>query len=229
MDREIERDTDRVIIKSGTTTPRDRGNTGAASGAIGSVMESLGGIAAIVLGILGLDHMVPQTLAGVGIIVVGAALVSEGSALLGRYARIANDDAAGFTTGYADIGGGVMLEFLAGIAAIVLGVLALLSISPLTLMAIAIIAIGAALILAGGSFGVEAPAVDTGDLLARNALMGTRSIEMLAGVGAVVLGILALLGHHELTLILVSILGLGAAIVLTGSALTGRLLMIMNR
>jgi len=229
MDREVERDTDRVIIDRSAATPRDRETTGAASGAVGSVLESLCGIAAIILGILGLAHYVPQTLAAVGVIVIGAALVSEGSALLGKYAQVAHDNVTGVTTGYADVGGGVMIEFLAGIAAIVLGILALLSVAPLTLMAIAIIAVGAALILSGGSLGDEMTAFDAHDQLAHSALAGTRSVEMLAGVGAVVLGILALLGHHELTLILVSVLGLGATIVLTGSALTGRLLSIMSR
>lgn len=60
------------------------------------------------------------------------------------------------------------------------------------------------------------------------AVMGSTALQMLAGIG-VVFGILALVGIHGQALILITILGLGAAILLAGSALSSQTLGITHR
>jgi uncharacterized membrane protein HdeD (DUF308 family) len=47
--------------------------------------------------------------------------------------------------------------------------------------------------------------------------------ESLVGIGAIVLGILALTGHVPMTLTLVAMLSVGAAILVSGSVLASRL------
>ena len=240
MDRELRRDSDRVDVNRDVDVDRvivgrerDNDNTAAEGGAVGTFTEAAGGIATIVLGIRGLASIVPATLAAVGVIVIGAALLTEGMAVVDEFAQLSQTDNASGRD-IAGAGGGVMLEFLGGVGVIVLGVLALLDISNMTLLAISIIAIGGTLILAGGMLTSMATSNlsgqnDAGDQMARNAAAGRRGIEILIGIGGVVLGILALVGINPLTLILISVLGFGSAILLTGSAITGRLLSIMAR
>ncbi len=240
MDRELRRDSDRVDVNrevdvDRVVVGRERNNdkTAAESGAVGTFTEAAGGIAAIVLGILGLAGIVPATLAAVGVIVIGAALLTEGMAVLAEFAQLSQTD-DGSARDVAGAGGGVMLEFLSGIGVIVLGVLALLNVANMTLLAVSIVAVGGTLILAGGMLSTMATSNlsgqnHTGDQMARNAAAGTRGLEILIGIGGVVLGILALVGINQLTFILVSVLGFGSAILLTGSAITGRLLAIMSR
>jgi hypothetical protein len=225
MERELGRDIDRTDVRRGEAHAAE-------TVAAGSLTEAIGGIGAIVLGILGLAGIVPQTLAAIGVIVVGSALMAEGTAILSKYSKLAASSGTDESwTGSTELGGGVSLEFIGGIGVVVLGILALLSIAPITLMAIGVIAYGAALVLSAGTMSrlnsMEALRYNTSEshqTLARDAVMGTTAIQMLTGVGGVVLGILALVGVNPLTLILVSLLGFGSAILLSGSALTGRML-----
>ncbi len=62
-------------------------------------------------------------------------------------------------------------------------------------------------------------AAEAHQTIARDSVMGSTAIQMLVSVGGVVLGILALVGISPLTLIVVSLLGFGSAILLSGSAL----------
>ncbi len=225
MDRELRRDVDRPEARRQETSAAE-------TVAAGSITEALGGIGAIVLGILGLAGIVSQTLAAIGVIVVGAALLAEGTAVLSKYSRLAAGSGTSDSwTGQTELGGGVSLEFIGGIGVAVLGVLALLSLAPMTLLAIGVIAYGATLILSAGTLSrlnsMEATRYNTDEAhqtIARDAVMGSTAIQMLVGVGGVVLGILALVGISPLTLILVSLLGFGSAILLSGSTLTGRML-----
>ncbi len=230
MDRELRRDVEHVEVRR----EEERHDNAAAEGAtLGTFTEAAGGIAAIVLGILGLASIVPTTLAAVGIIVIGAALLTEGTAVMAEFAQMSRDQLEyGNSRGVSEAGGGVMLEFLGGIGVIVLGILALLGLAPVTLEAISIIAYGGTLILAGGmltSTMSMSSDNDAGAQMARNAVMGTRGLEVIIGIGGVVLGILALVGINPLTLVLVSILGFGSAVLLTGTAITSRILAIMAR
>jgi len=198
--------------------------------AAGSLVEAIGGIAAIVLAILGLLSLVAQTLASIGVIVIGLAMLFEGTAILSRYGRLSR-----ISGGSANLTGGVTLEFLGGLGVLVLGILALLTIAPMRLLSIGVIAYGVTLLLSAGTMArlnsIDAfnePGERHQAHLMSEAVMGSTALEMLAGVGGIVLGILALIGIHALTLILIAILGFGAAILLAGSALSSRMLGVMH-
>jgi hypothetical protein len=219
----MERESRREVDRAGEMSAERRAAEAAAAG---SLVEAVGGIGAIVLAVLGLLDVVPQRLAAIGVIVIGAALLFEGMSILSRYSRLTRS-----TGGVPDLAGGVSLEFIGGLSVLVLGVLAVLSLATMTLLSVAVIAYGATLILSAGTM-TRINAIDsinqsvstTQEALMRDAVMGSTAMQMLAGTGGVVLGILALVGIHPLTLILVAILGFGAAILLSGTALSGRLL-----
>jgi hypothetical protein len=89
--------------------------------------EVIGGAAGLVLGILALAGILPVTLISVSAIVYGAALIL-GSAFAPR-----------FETQQMGTAGKTSFEILVGIVGIILGILALLKISPLVLSLIAMI------------------------------------------------------------------------------------------
>lgn len=198
--------------------------------AAGSLVEAIGGIAAIVLAILGLLGLVAETLASIGVIVIGLAMLFEGTAILSRYGRLTRHSG-----GSAELSGGVTLEFIGGLGVLILGILALLTISRMTLLSVGVIAYGVTLLLSSGTM-TRLNVIDAGETaydshrahLMSEAVMGSTALQMLAGIGGIVLGILALIGIHDLTLVLIAILGFGAAILLAGSALSSRMLGFMH-
>jgi len=173
-----------------------------------------------VLAILGLLGLLPLTLNAIAAIALGVALLLGGAALARRYSRMVPATAA--PRARQEIAGALGLQAIAGVAAIVLGILALLRIDALMLLGVTAIVLGAALVAAGGGMA----------RLARSArwlrgegegVYAASGWEALVGIGAVVLGILALTGHAPLTLTLVAMLSVGAAILVGGTVLASRL------
>jgi hypothetical protein len=186
----------------------------------GSVAEAVGGGAAVVLAILGLLGLLPLTFNAIAAIALGAALLLGGAALARRYTHMV--PVATVSRARQEVAGALGLQAIAGVAAIVLGILALLRIDSLQLLGVTAIVLGAALLAGGGALA----------RLARSArwLRGeadtayaTGGWEALVGIGAVVLGILALTGHAPLTLTLIAMLSVGAAILAGGTVLAARL------
>lgn len=198
--------------------------------AAGGLVDAIGGIATVVLAICGLVRINPPVLASVATIVFGVALLLQGSASVVDLRQITK------TTGSAGVepGGNVAAVLLVGIAGIVLGILSLLRIDTNVLIPVAIIAYGAGMILGSsavpqlhalrrvgtpgqrGGAGVES-------LVSELASMSAVS-QSLAGIAAVVLGILVLAGLNYPVLNLVALLELGATLVVTGGALTATVL-----
>ena len=147
----------------------------------GSALEGFGAIAAVALSIVGLVGVFPPTMAAIAAIVVGAGTLIEGGAFGLAGAR------QGMSYWFAGAKGA---DFQAGLATVVLGILALLGIAPQTLLAVAVIALGASFLL---------------------------SNRVMIGLGAVVLGILAVVGLAQLTLVLVGLLILGAGLLFSGT------------
>lgn len=202
-----------------TQAPRVQDNT-VAEAEVGSVGEAVGGAAAVVLAILALLGLLPLTLNAIAAIAIGAALLIGGAALARRYARAVP---AGYVSrGRQDVAGALGLQAIAGVAGLALGILALLRIDPLTLLGVASIVFGAALLAGGGAMARLARSARwiraEGDPVA-----AAGGWESLVGIGAIVLGILALTGHAPMTLTLVAMLSVGAAILVSGSVLASRL------
>lgn len=194
-------------------------------------VEGLAGAAAIVLTILGLAHVAPTFLVAVAVIAVGIALAAHGASVAGQYARLV----AGRTDlGAAAAGGGAWsIEFLAGAGGVILGVLALLQVSPDVLIAIAAIGFGAGITVSSSVSAQLAvlgtSSADANDPLRRivmDSASSASAVQVLAGLSAVVLGILALSGFASITLILVALLAVGSFAVVNGS-LFGSMMMSM--
>ncbi|HKO15752.1 MAG TPA: hypothetical protein VJU87_05910 [Gemmatimonadaceae bacterium] len=189
----------------------------------GSTTEAVGGAAAIVLAILALIGILPFSLASVAAIAVGVGLVVAGGAIAARYRRVLAVPESGATR--REIVGGMGMEATAGIAAVVLGILALLGIATTTLLAASAIAAGAGLLMASGSMARLESLVRWETLQdssrAHDPVYASAGSEVIVGLGAVVLGILALTGIDPLTMILVAMLAIGASLLMSGSAIAG--------
>ncbi len=207
----------------------------------GSLVEAVGGVAGVVLAILGLvlTGFLPVYLAAIAVIAVGFAMACEGAAIAGRYSRLLRE--TGDTpAAEAELGGGMTAEFLGGIAGIVLGILALLQLVPMVLLPVAAIVFGAALLLGCGATArlnhlvVERFCGTTLHVLSRpiatEAVRAASGAQVLVGLGAIVLGILGLVpAFPTLTLALVAFLAAGASLLLSGAALSGKFLSLLRR
>ena len=103
-----------------------------------------------------------------------------------------------------------------------LGILALVDVDPSILVPAAVIVFGGAIVLdnARSATTLVAPRVDSLGPIATASGGG----ELLVGVGATALGILALVGGAPVTLSLVALLALGAATFLVGSAVGAKVM-----
>jgi hypothetical protein len=208
----------------------------------GGFADAIGGIATIVLAIIGLAGVHPQMLVSIATIVFGVALLIEGGTMLSEYVSIIFPASASGATADQFSGNSLSAVFLVGAAGIVLGVLAVLGIHAETLTAISLIAFGTALVLSSNAvwrlhmlkhaamLGSQTETPRGGEIIASEMAAGSAGMQALAGLAAGVLGILALVGTgvDSVVLILVALLALGAALMLTGGALTGTVMGFMK-
>jgi hypothetical protein len=203
--------------------------------AYGGFADALGGVAAIVLAIVGLAGVRPEALASIATIVFGAALLIQGGAMLSEFAQV---EMAAADERLAASGGGISVLFLVGVAGVVLGVLALVGLYAPILTGAAVIAFGAALLLSSLAvwrlltspsiatrFETSAPIVR---IVASEMAAGSTGMQAMAGLAVIVLGILAVCGVYAQPLTLIAFLLAGAAILLTGSALSGTMIGFMR-
>jgi hypothetical protein len=201
----------------------------------GSTVEAIAGVVAVVLAILGLAGLLPVYMLDIATIAVGVALLFEGGAIAMRYSRLLSET-AGSRMSSTEMGGGMSVEILGGIAGIALGILALLGLVSLTLTAVAAIVFGATLLLSSGTttrlncLMIDGHGwSDTTRHMAREAVLSAASVQVLVGLAGGVLGLLALLGIHPLTLTLVAMLCVGGSVLLSGAAVSGKMLSILRR
>lgn len=204
----------------GPQSERERDVAEASAG--GSAGEALAGLGAVVLAILALAGVLVFPLAAIAVIAAGAALVFEGGAFAARV------DAAGHEPQRAAMVGGIGADTLSGVAAMVLGVLALIGIAPMVLLPASAIVLGAGTLLS-----TAAPAAERGRLrhvggreeeMVRRGLGAASGVHTLVGGGALVLGILALATGPSLVLTLVAVLVVGAGLLLSGLVMRARML-----
>ena len=221
--------------------------------AYGGLADAIGGVATIVLAVIGLAGVHGPMLAAIATLVFGIALLIQGGTMLSEFAAIYFPQGLKGSTGgvSTDQFGGASLSilFLSGAAGVVLGVLSLLGIDSGVLSPIAVIVFGTALVLTSNSVwhlyvlgrassrsGIESSTQMTTqtqmvgrEILASDMAAGSAGIQALAGLAAIVLGILAVAGHQaDLTLNLVALLTLGGTVVLTGGSLSATVLSLMR-
>lgn len=209
----------------------------AETAAYGGLIDALGGIATVVLAIIGLTSFDPVGMAGIATIVFGAALLVQGGTILTEYAHIVLPSDATFEPNSLH-SEGVSALLLAGAAGIVLGVLALLGIASIQLTAIAVIAFASALLLSSSSVRhlyllerhtmQSMPPRSVNELLAGQMATGSAGVQLLSGLATLVLGILAIAGYQPLLLTLAALLVLGVTVLLTGGTLSGMLMSFMR-
>jgi len=221
--------------------------------AYGGLADAIGGVVTIVLAVVGLAGVHGPMLAAIATIVFGIALLIQGGTMLSEFAAIYFPEGLKSSTSTVPAGqfGGANLAilFLAGAAGIVLGVLSLLGIQSGVLTPVAAIAFGTALVLTSNTVwhlyvlgrastksGIETQTTQAQtsqmvgrEILASDMAAGSAGIQALAGLAAIVLGILAVAGHqYDLTLNLVALLTLGGTVVLTGGSLSATVLSLMR-
>jgi hypothetical protein len=215
-------------------------NTFQEAATYGGLVDAIGGVATIVLAVIALSGVSQPMLGAVATIVFGAALLIQGGTMLTEYTKLILPLGAGDAADEVMGGGGLSALFLVGASGIVLGVLALLNIAPPTLVAAAIIAFGGAMILSSNSVWHlyrakqalhrlgAARMHSVGEVLAGEMASGSAALQCLAGLAAIVLGILAVTGTNSMVLTLIGLLVLGATVLLTGSTLTGTVMGFME-
>lgn len=215
---------------------RDEARAASGVAAGGSFIGALAGAAAVVLAIIGLAGEVSAYMAPIAVIVLGVGLIFEGATAVARRAQML-EDRLDTDVGDAEVGGGLSGEFLAGLAGIVLGILALIGMVSVTLVSVAVLVFGAALLL--GSVATSqlccAPASDVCDAVRaamREAAIGAAGAKAMVGLAAIVLGILALVHATDFNpplLNLVALLVLGVSFLLSGLAVGGRMVSMMRQ
>ncbi|MGH8218380.1 MAG: hypothetical protein ACREUT_07430 [Steroidobacteraceae bacterium] len=204
--------------------------------AFGGMLDAVGGIATVALAIIALAGLVPDVLMAIATIVFGATLIVQAGALVSELSGLGASATSIAASAASDSlsGGGVGMMFLVGVAGIVLGILALLGITPLVLCGAALIAFGCALLLGGGSVrsvhrlqaavrraGAVTSTTQTNELLANEMAAGSAGAQFMCGIAALVLGIVSLSGVYAMPLVLIGLLIIGASNILAGGALSG--------
>ena len=190
--------------------------------ATGAGAEAVAGGGALVLAILGLAGLFPMILAAIAVIAAGVGFLFEGATVAARHRRLALEAGGG----EAEIETGVSAEIIGGLAGIALGILALLGVETTILLAVSVIVFGGTLLF-GSPAVYRASRAEPGnqvvDEIARQTTAGAAGAQALVGIGTITLGILALVGIVPQTLILVAVLCVGGAALLSGGALTSKM------
>jgi hypothetical protein len=195
----------------------------------GSLAEGLVGAASGSVAILGLFGVYPEVLLSLAVAGAGGVLLLQGGAIAGRFPSLASK-AGENPIESPELGGGLIMEFLCGSAAVLLGLLSLLGIASDILLPVAVIVLGVTLLVSSGISArvsvlllhraqegrhVRAALKESADAAA--------GAQMLIGAGALALGIVALKGLSPITLSLAAMLGIGVSDLLSGTAIASRL------
>jgi|GEM_PF-6400477 len=181
----------------------------------GAALEGLAALGAVALSVIGLAGIIPERMAAIGTLVIGASMVTECWAASARFRqRVSQGVSQVF-----DVRHNLSGEFLGGVAGIVLGILAFFHGAPQMLLSVALLVFGATLLFSGSTPRVQWLFAPQGQNVAgdtaRSASISAPGGYLLVGLGATVLGILAIIGLAPMTLVLVGLLCLGAAMALS--------------
>jgi hypothetical protein len=202
----------------------------------GSTGELIGGAGAVVLAIVGLAGIMPTWMAAIGAIALGGALLMRGVVAAARYSALLEETAGSRATA-EEFGNGIGAEVVGGTAGIVLGILALLNIAPLVLLPVAAIVFGGTMLLGCGanarvnSLVIDRPCyafTDHSRRIAGDILAAANGAQALVALGTIVLGIVALLNPLHLMLSLIAFLAAGASVLLSGGAVTGKMVTLLR-
>jgi Cu+-exporting ATPase len=190
-------------------------------GAIADMVMLASGLAAIALAVVGLLELAPNVMADAGTVILGLFLMLKASTQLYERARKAfpPENALGLFGGP-----GLAVAFVTAGGGVILGLLSVLGAPAMALRPAAIIAFGVALLLTSGSerrpsyaINHAATAQSERPLTRRQKLAVHMSLvfeklQMLAGLAAVLLGVIAVVGAETVSLSLAALVVLGGAV-----------------
>jgi hypothetical protein len=216
-------DYDRLAASDANWNRGDKLTTGMLAG--GSMLETIGGLAAVILAVLGFSHQ-PIEMASLATIAIGIALLSQGASIMARWRR-ATRVLDGPKPDRDELVEGLSTEVFGGSVGIVLGVLGLVGMNPLIMLPVATVVYGGSLLLGGAvQPGLVHLAPERNPRIARatySVIQTSGNIMVLVGIAAAVLGILALLAiGPPLAFVLIATLTIGFALLVAGGALTTR-------
>lgn len=178
-------------------------------------MEAIGGVAAGILAILGLVGVAPLFMTSIAAIVIGVALLVEGVSAGTEISRLSGEEGR---TAQAEVGGGLTIAILGGLAATVLGLLSLLGVAPSVLLPVSAIVVGGSVAMCANvpaRLNAVRPGNGNGSLYAVG--IGA-SADVMVGMASVILGILAIVGVAPGLLTLIALLASAVALLLSGFA-----------
>jgi hypothetical protein len=196
----------------------------------GSAGEALAGAGAAVLAILALSGVFPVILTAIGVIAIGVAFLFQGAAIASHLSMVRA------ASGVGEVATGTTTELVGGLAGIVLGILALVGVAPLGLIAVSAIVFGGTLLFGSptiysvaemGRTGVET--LQAGRRVVTDLAAGASGAQALIGIGSATLGILALVGIVPHVLEQVAVLCVGAGALLSGGAITSKMVALLAR
>lgn len=194
----------------------------------GTAVESVAGMAAAVLAILGLSGVYSYTLLPLSVVVLGMAMIIEARMIIRKFSEVMRE--LGEARGARITTGGMSIEALAGIAGMTMGLLALLGLNPAVLCAVSVMVYGAAMLFSISTMTTINSVIISG--ISRNPLVRSMAVSLFAasydvrvlvGMGTLTLGILSAIGIYPETLGLVGVLAAGGAMFLETFAFSERL------
>lgn len=190
--------------------------------ASGSSFELFAGVIGIAVAIAGLAGSHPLIMAAIGTIAVSFALIAQGSTVAARWKKAVHIVGEERTDVF-----GISTELVGGLVGLVLGVAALFYLTPERVLPAAVIVLGVTLLVGGPTqpdiAEVASSASRKSWQVTRDAVRTSSSVMVIAGLAAIVLGILAgVAAAPVLILSLVALLCVGAALVISGGALFAR-------
>ncbi len=195
-----------------------------------SLAEGLTGAAAVGLSIIGLVNIAQGWMMPIATLALGSSLLFEGGSVAARFTDLMTVTARR-RYDVSELGSGMTAEVVGGLGGIILGILALLRIHPMILVPSAVVLFGVTLLF-GSSVTARLNAIEisksqeneTFRQVAREAVYASTGVQMLFGLSAITLGILALVGVNPAVLSLAGLLGVGFSSLLNGTAIRTRML-----
>ncbi|MEW5894198.1 MAG: hypothetical protein AB1650_00325 [Candidatus Omnitrophota bacterium] len=195
----------------------------------GSIIESIIGMGAVILSILGLLDIYPVIMLSISTILIGAALLIKGSSVASKMESVVAGEPEMSKKALSQLNTGITSETIAGITGIALGILAMAGMSPQMMIGSAAIVYGAGLIFGSGidfrlnalnlMNPVHSPQIKR---VAEQAVTASADAEIFIGIAAVALGIMSVINIAPLVLQLISMLAIGSILFLTGLSLWSR-------
>jgi hypothetical protein len=197
---------------------------------LGLASEGASGIAAIVLAIIALADVSTAILAAIATIVIAVGFMAQA---FNSAAEGSKMTMAGALAPRTELANAAMVDCLAGVTGIALGILALVGIHSAYLVPAALVVFGGALLL-GGIIGMAptTPLVAAVEgqtpVISYQRSVAAGGLQAMVGIAAVVLGILSLILMSSWVLVLVGFIAVGAALLMVSATFAAAIMQLFG-